>query len=330
MRIFVTGASGFVGGHLIEAALRRRIELLGSSFHGRWRAGMSPGAVADVPLLAWDIRRPIDDRTADAIERLAPEVVLHLAGISIPGDCGTDEPTAEAIATNVQGTRHALALAERLARRGSDRRAGPLRFILASSCHVYANDFATGGRVDEGAPLAPASAYGRTKLAAERIVLERGADAATSNGMLDTLVVRGFQQTGPRQPARLILPEWIAKVRRGDRPLVVRCRATELDLIDVRDAVEMLLDLAAHPGGTGIVNLGSGRATSGDELIGAIERVAGETIPVVSERAGPRREPIADVTRLGSLVGPIRRRSLDTTVSDLWNERLDDSNRARE
>ena len=308
MRLFVTGATGFVGGHLVEAALRRGDAVMGASLGGCWHAGLSDDVQERVELLTWDVRRPPSETLQQHVAQFRPDAFVHLAGLAIPADCGRDAPTRAALETNVEGTRHALQLADTLPELTA--------FLLASSCHVYRADPHRLERVDENWPLAPSNGYGKTKQLAEA-ELQRDSERSHYR----RIVTRGFQQTGPRQSERLILPEWIAKARAGERPLQVRCLETRLDLIDVRDAIVSLLLLLEHSTAAGAFNIASGQVTSGADLIAAIERCAGERLTVRSERSGPYFNPIADVGRLTGTIGEHERIPLEQTVSEMWSAR---------
>lgn len=307
MRVLVTGATGFVGGHLIEAALQQGDQVLAVSLGGSWHAGISVQVQQRVELLAWDIRHSIGVEQRQRIKAFAPEALVHLAGLAIPVDCGDAEPTDLALQTNVGGTEHALDLAESLE--------GLKVFLLASSCHVYQTDSRLRQVVDESWPIEPSNGYGRTKQLAEQLLWER---ARRSD--FRPLIARGFQQTGLRQPKRLILPEWIAKARAAEHPLRVRCLGTELDLIDVRDAVQMILRLMHHPTASGVYNIASGHPTQGALLIQAIEICVGKKIEVRSEIEGERFNPIANIERLRETIGAWDLIPVEQTVAEMWRE----------
>lgn len=164
MRLFVTGASGFVGKAVVRSACERGHEVLalvrGTSLE-RARSEL-PGSVT---LVAGDIR--YDNGWTDRLSGC--DAVLHLAASFGDAD--------DQWATTVVGTEILLAGMKRQAVR---------RLVLVSTFSVY--DYAAlapGSTLDESSPVetdgANRDAYAQTKLWQERLVTE--AD-------LDTTIVR--------------------------------------------------------------------------------------------------------------------------------------------
>jgi nucleoside-diphosphate-sugar epimerase len=147
MKALVTGATGFVGSHLVEA-----LQGSGAAVTALARSPEKASALA-----ARGIRvMPGDLHDVRALENAArnQDVVYHVAGVvAARGE-------AEFLWANRDGTRNVTAAAER---------SGRPRLVLVSS-------LAAGGPAPRGAPLngreppRPVTAYGRSKLAAEQIV----------------------------------------------------------------------------------------------------------------------------------------------------------------
>lgn len=146
MEILVTGASGFVGG-----AVGRYLRSRGHRVTGLSRRPPRAGA-ADAAL-AHDLTRPVTD-----LARF--DVVIHAAALSAPWG----RPAAFD-AANVDGTRHALAVA---ARTGA-------RFVLISSSSVLYAPGDQEGLAEGVAPATPpVNAYARTKREAEALTAAYG------------------------------------------------------------------------------------------------------------------------------------------------------------
>ena len=147
MRVLVTGGTGFVGGHLIEALLAR-----GDTVTALVRSPAKAAALAQAGITLI----PGDLTDKPALERAVrdQDVVLHVAGLTAARN------EAEFLATNRDGTRALLSAAEVC---------GSPRFLLVSS-------LAAAGPSPVDRPLLgpepprPVTAYGRSKLAGEAVV----------------------------------------------------------------------------------------------------------------------------------------------------------------
>jgi dTDP-4-dehydrorhamnose reductase len=156
-RILITGANGFLGGHLAAAAALAGDDVTATFHADRPQSG---------PPLRW-IRVDLEDEKGafEAVRRDRPEIVLHAAAMAKPDECEREPERAERV--NTGGSR---AMARACAAIGA-------RLVLVSTDLVF-----DGGAPPyaEDAPVRPLSLYGRTKLLAERAVLEGAPDAAVA------------------------------------------------------------------------------------------------------------------------------------------------------
>jgi GDP-4-dehydro-6-deoxy-D-mannose reductase len=307
-RALITGISGFVGGFLAEHLLESGDAVLGTSFDGNWEPHSAPGLSDQINLMPWDLGQPngLAGEFHQKISEFRPDVIYHLAALSIPEDCGDQMPTPQAIAVNVDGTRRVLELAASLSSRP--------RVIAVSSSHVYS-------RVDETAPLGPVRGYGQTKLAAEKEVRQ-----AIAQYGVDAVIVRPFQHTGPRQNNRMMLAQWASQVAANNTsPLVVHSLDAYIDLCDVRDVVQAYRLLAERGLCGEVYNLGSGIARRSGDVLETLLKIAQSSRSVIESKPGVKFDPIADTTHLKYATGWCTQTPLEVTIADIlawWRARV--------
>lgn len=181
MRVFITGASGFLG-----RALRERYVADGHEVRGM---DLVPEPENDI--VAGDVARA--GRWQEHAEGC--ELVIHTAAIV---SLRTERPR-EVWAANVLGTLHALEAAEG---------GGAQRFVHFSSVTVFGFEFPDG--VDERHPVAPTGLpYPDTKIASEQVVLQ-----AQLEGRVDATIVRPGDVYGPRSRSWSLLPAQMIRDRR--------------------------------------------------------------------------------------------------------------------
>lgn len=271
-RVFVTGAAGFIGSHVVGQLLdagyavtalvhynaERRIGHLEEVLKNR-AAGKTPletvfGDIRDARLLR------------DAIPGHA--AVFHLAAlIGIP--YSYDAPDSY-VATNISGTVNVL----EACRDG----AVPL-LIHTSTSEVYGTARTT--PMDETHPLQAQSPYAATKIAADKMV-----ESYIRSFDLPAVTIRPFNTYGPRQSLRAVIPTIICQA------LSKKCDSIKLGALDpVRDltfvadtarAYIQLLEAPMEKTRGGIFNLGSGEGISIGNLANLILNVMKSKKPVVS------------------------------------------------
>ena len=315
-RAIITGVAGFLGGFLAEHLLDCGDAVLGCSRDGMWKPYAPSTLKSRVPIVAWDVGSPsgLSKAAQRELEDFRPDHVYHLAALSIPVDCGQEEPLPRATAVNVDGTRRVMRWAASLSPRP--------RVIFASTCQVYAPVTPETPLIDELAPVGPTRAYGQTKLAAEtevrRAIEQHGCDA---------IIIRSFQHTGPRQDGRIMLPQWAKQFATGGTgPVEVYSRDAYLDLTDGRDAARAYRLLAERGRSAEVYNVGSGIARRSGEVLDMLRAMADSERPIVELRPGFKQDPIADISRLVELTGWRPTIPLETTVRDTldwWREQAD-------
>lgn len=152
MRVLVTGATGFVGGHLVDRLLAAGDEVTALVRSPARAAGMADRGVR---LVQGDLH----DHAALRDAARAQQVVYHVAALL----GATDE--AEFLRANREGTANVVAAMEAVAPYA--------RLVLVSSL-AAAGPAAPGRPRKEGEPAAPVTMYGRSKLASEEVVRASG------------------------------------------------------------------------------------------------------------------------------------------------------------
>jgi len=261
MRLLVTGASGFVGGHLCDLLSRRGHEVTTLS---------RDGVVDD----------QVDVCDADAVRRAVsarrPEGIFHLAAIAYVPDAEEDAERAHRV--NVEGTRHVLDAAADVG----------ARVVFVSSGAVYGDGDDSAPPFRETAPLAPRGIYACTKAAAEAECVERAADQAIVR-------VRPFNHTGPGQLSSYVcsgFAKQIVEAERGLRPAAIDVGDldAERDFSDVRDIVRAYL-LALESGEAGdVYNVCSGVPTKIGDILDLLMNLASVRVEARTDRARLRND----------------------------------------
>ena len=289
-RILVTGASGFVGGHLLPA--------LRMTFPD-----------ADVTAAGFNVTETAV--VQDAVQALQPDACIHLAAISAVPQAQADPDLAWQV--NLGGT---LTLARALT-------AVPgCTLLFASTAEAYGHSFMRGEPLDETAALAPMNTYGATKAAAD---LALGAMAREG---LQIIRVRPFNHTGPGQSAAFVVAAFarqVARIAAGLQPPELNVGALDplRDFLDVRDvcrAYALCLERREAIASGTILNIASGQARRVGDVLDDLLRLA--AVDATIKRDPARLRP-SEIT-LAAGDNALARRLLDWAPAIAWEQTLAD------
>jgi len=250
MKILVTGASGFIGRRLAGELARRGHQV---ACLVRRTSVTAPLEDTPVELIIGDLAdKPSLERAV-----AGKDLVFHLAGAVQ----AVDEPAFEA--ANVDGTRN-------LVEACLGAKAPPGRFVYVSSIAAAGPNPSERPAVEDDPPR-PVSAYGRSKLAAELVVLGAGARLPATIVRPPNVIGPGSKELG--QAIRLLRWRIVPAVGDG-RP--------RTSLIDVDDLVEALILAAGSPASGGrTYYVTDGRAYAWPEITAALAEEVGVRGPMI-------------------------------------------------
>jgi nucleoside-diphosphate-sugar epimerase len=292
-KVCVTGAAGFIGGHIAEALLKQGHEVVGLD-------DFSSGKRENVGLLSKHgnfslVEGSIADPKAVAKAIAGAKLVFHLAAIpSVPLSMAEPERTND---VNVGGTVNVLEAAKKT---------GVERVVLACSCAAY-GDGPEQPKHEKLVPL-PMSPY-----AAQKIACELYATTYTRAYGVPSVALRFFNVYGPRQDPKseyaAAIPRFTTRLLAGQKPIVFGDGLQTRDFVHVSDVVRAnLLASTAEKAPGEVINVASGKSSSLVDLIGTLKQVIGGPalaleIEHQAPRAGDLRESSADISKARALLG---------------------------
>jgi GDP-4-dehydro-6-deoxy-D-mannose reductase len=309
LRVLITGASGFAGGHLAVACAAAGDEVIGFSRSGKAAAGEAR---------ALDLRDLA--ATRDALRSTGPDVVYHLAALSSVGRSWEDP--AQTVTENAMTAVNVL---EAVRHEAPD-----ARVVWVSSCEIYAA--AQPLPIAEDGELGPATPYAVSKVAGDLLARVY----AEAHG-LHIVRVRPFNHAGPGQLPIFVLSSLARQAAQARRSgaevirIVTGNPDTRRDFTDVRDVVRAYR-LLAERGDPGVYNVSTGTSVSTTDHIKVIaeliaptriEHVVDPTLVrahEVMDRRGSHERLTADTGWQPEI--PLRQTMADTVA--WWEEHLDE------
>lgn len=290
MKILITGAAGFVGGHLIKALAEK----------GHTLAAIDLGSS---PLFE---EYGVAAHQADLLDKAAlvkvlaeekPEAVVHLAAIAnVP--FAWKNP-AKTMAVNVGGTASLLeAMAEAVP--GS-------KLLTIGSSDAYGLTAKCGQPLTEDMPCQPQNPYSISKLCAEQLAIQ----LAGRYG-LTVIAARSFNHFGPGQKPGFVVSDFasqVAVIEKGEQEpvLSVGDLTAARDFTYIDDIIAAYVAMTEKEIPTGIYNISSGTPRRIEEVLQGLLALSSKDIEVKKDpaRMRPSEVPffVGDSTKLSKATG---------------------------
>ena len=290
--VLITGGAGFIGSHLAERVAKEqpdRLVIVDSMYLGR-ESNLEP-ARRTFPHLKIYRQDASDYNAMSAIvasER--SDVVYNLAVVPLPTSLVNPRWTVD---MNIAITTVACEL----------QRQGYFHTLVHfSSSEAYGSaDYVP---MDETHPGQPSTPYAASKLGSDLVVL-----AYRATYGIDATILRPFNNYGPRQNAGAyagVIPIVVGRALRGE-PIEIHGDGEQTrDFIFVTDTADAAVKIYEQPSSRGlVVNIGSGRELSINELVRLILEQLKVSVPVVhtDPRPGDVRRHLAATDRARSVLG---------------------------
>lgn len=285
-KILVTGSLGQLGSYLCEDLLQDGLNVIGLD-SGVNKSQNMPKEIETITVEG-DI---CDEKTVNMILNDIDAVVHCAAQISV--EKSLVDPKYD-LKTNVLGTLNLL--------QAADRSSSIKRFIYISSAAVYGDPIKL--PINEGHPQNPLSAYGLSKVTAERYVHMFG-----QINQLPTVIIRPFnfysKRADPKSPYSGVITKFIGRVKANKPPIIEGDGNQTRDFIYVKDVIQMiLLSLKKKEAIGEVFNCGCGNAVSINQLAEIIINNSGKTFePIYTrERKGDIKHSYADINKAKKLL----------------------------
>jgi dTDP-glucose 4,6-dehydratase len=291
-RVLVTGGAGFISSnfirHLLEATPYEVVSLDALTYAGNLenladvmsheRLAFVHGDICDEALVR-DVVEHVDVIVNAAAESHVEKSIAEGAG--------------EFVATNVEGTRVLLDAI----------RARPVeRFVLISSSEVYGT--AERAPMDEEHPLNPRSPYAATKAGADRLAYSYGVTYD-----LPIVIVRPFNNYGPRQHPEKVVPRFVTQALAGE-PLTIHgdghASRDWLYVDDHAEAIVAIIEAEAASVVGEVLNVATGVDISVGEIADLVLATLGKPPSLrehLPERPGQVDRHIGSTEKIRRLVG---------------------------
>src|SRR5262245_38976475 len=293
MKIFVTGAAGFVGSRLAKTLLKRGDTVVGfDNLNDYYDLSLKKLHLVDIErhpsftFIKGDLRDSALVR--QLMEQYRPDAIAHLAAMAAVR-YSIKHPLIYG-EVNVQGTLNLLDAA---------RLAGEPRCILASTGSVYGSITPVPFKEDAPAdrPLAP---YPASKRAMELM-----AHSHHHLFRLPTTIVRFFNVYGPHGRPDMMPWHWSQKIKNGTPIELWNSGKMKRDWTYIDDIVAGFVAALDHDLGFEILNLGCSNPVENCDFVRVLEDLIGKKA-VIEDKPAPPTEPIvtyADVSKARKLIG---------------------------
>jgi GDP-4-dehydro-6-deoxy-D-mannose reductase len=277
LKVFITGATGFVGGYLRE--------LLKSQGHRIWGSAFPdvPETPPDEQIFYLDIRS--DKDVLAYIKDIKPDRVFHLAAVSNVGHSWNRRK--ETMETNIVGTLNVF--------EGIREYSPHARILFISSSDIYGTKHSSDGSLDEEKPVLAVNPYAYSKWSGEVL-----SEFYTRIENLNIVIVRPFPHIGPGQSPDFVCSDWasqIARIEKGqcEPEIHVGNITVERDFTDVRDVVRAYVALAEKGRSGEVYNVCSGQAFSLESILQCLLSLTSSEITV---RVDSQKMRKVDIPRL--------------------------------
>lgn len=240
LKIHITGANGGVGGALSKALTKNGEHL--------------------IPVKNPALRIQEDAYYEQFDEPEEIDLIYHLAAISFVPD-SWDDP-ARFIEVNVLGTTKVLEFCRKY----------DIRLVYVSSYAYGAPQYLP---IDENHPVSASNPYGLSKIMGEELCTFYG-----NHYDLSYLIVRPFNVYGTLKNTKLLIPEIITQLEKGEK-IQVKDLSPKRDCVYIDDLIRFLL-VAGKKTNNQIYNVGGGVSYSVAEIIAVCQDVWGTNLPVES------------------------------------------------
>ena len=269
MRVLITGAAGFAGGHLSRH--------LADAGHDVVGVGRAPESPVDFEYVTLDLRD--QQAVTDTFERVAPDWIAHLAADASVGQSWKDP--AGTMRNNFESTLSVLEAA------------GDATVLVAGSGEIYGPPQQL--PVDEAHELRPQNPYAVSKASVDIL----GGFYADANGRR-VVRTRAFNHFGPGQTDLYVVAAFARQIaeaeRSGATEVVVRTGNLESrrDFTDVRDVVRayVLLLESAEPGA---YNICSGSSRSAADILAALAQESSLDVKHETDPARLRKNEVMEI-----------------------------------
>lgn len=308
LQILITGANGFVGGHLIRHLLATTPDhsITGTVYN------QTSQNLPDIQTVSIDLTDA--DATHALIEQVQPDVIYHLAAQSSPA-LSFKQPWAT-LEVNIKAQLNVLEACQKLNLKPHT--------IITSSAEIYGIVKPEAMPLTEDHPLRPTSPYSLSKVTQDLMGLQY-----FLNYDIPVIRVRAFNHLGPGQNENFVAPAFalqIARIEAGLQQPIIRVGNLEAmrDFTDVRDIVRAYHLLAQHGQAGEAYNVASNTAYSIQQMLDGLLALTPHNIEVQldPERLRPSDIPIiqGDCSKLRAQTGWEPTLDFEKTLRDVLDD----------